>query len=350
MLRHCAQAALLFIFSIFVSHVADKAMAAEHPEVFITAEALQKIVAEKKPGQRLVIAEVGWGGPADYYDKGHIPGAIHVNTDEIEYDLFKKRSAWPADKLERSTSIREDQIKGLSADDELPRNWWNIYPDKYLLPTLANMGIDIDTRVVIYGKDISGAARLAWTLLYAGVKDVRLLDGGLEAWKKAGYQLTTAASKRAAVASFGADCTLHPEYRVNIAYVREVVNGKHPDAILADIRTRGEYEGATAPYSYIPTKGRIKGALWGQAGDGPWSMEAYVKKDGRLKNPKDIEAMWAKRGIVGDKHVSFYCGTAWRSSLAFLYAYRLGWQKIANFDSSWYEWSMGPEASINPVE
>jgi thiosulfate/3-mercaptopyruvate sulfurtransferase len=350
MLRQCTKAALIFIFSILASHEAHKAMAAEHPEVFIMAETLQKIVVAKNPQQRLVIAEVGWGGPADYYDKGHIPGAIHVNTDEIEYDLFKKRSAWPADKLERSTSIREDQVKGLSADDELPRNWWNIYPDKYLLPALADMGIDIDSTVVVYGKDISGAARLAWTLFYAGVKDVRMLDGGLEAWKRAGYPVTTAASKRAAVASFGATRALHPEYRVNIAYVREVVNGKRPDAVIADIRTRGEYEGATAPYSYIPTKGRIKGALWGQAGDGPWSMEAYVEKDGRLKAPKEIEAMWAKRGIVGDKHVSFYCGTAWRSSLAFLYAYRLGWPNIANFDSSWYEWSMGPEAAMNPVE
>lgn len=60
--------------------------------------------------------------------------------------------------------------------------------------------------------------------------------------------------------------------------------------------------------------------------------------------------MWAENGITGDKHVAFYCGTAWRSSLAFLYAYELGWSEIGNFDSSWYEWSMGNEKDINPVE
>lgn len=321
-----------------------------HPEVFITAKALHSIMAEQAADRRLVIAEVSWGGADKGYDKGHIPGSIHVNTDEIEYDIFKKRSATAPDKLERSTSAREDLVKGLTADDELAKNWWNLYPDKYLFPAFADMGIDLDTLVVVYGKDTVAAARLAWALLYAGVKDVRLLDGGLESWKKAGYETTVTTSPRIPVASFGTRKALHPEYRVDIAYVREVVNGRHPATVIADIRTRGEYQGATAPYSFIPTKGRIKGAIWGQAGDGPWSMEAYVNDDGTLKAPEAIAAMWAKRGIAADRQVSFYCGTAWRSSLAFLYAYRLGWPRIANFDSSWYEWSMGPEASLNPVE
>ena len=38
---------------------------------------------------------------------------------------------------------------------------------------------------------------------------------------------------------------------------------------------------------------------------------------------------------------SFYCGTAWRSSLAWFYAYMMGYPRISNFDSSWFEWSMG---------
>ncbi len=50
--------------------------------------------------------------------------------------------------------------------------------------------------------------------------------------------------------------------------------------------------------------------------------------------------MWAAQGITRDKHTLFYCGTAWRSSLAFIYAYMMGWDRISNFDSSWYEWTM----------
>jgi len=79
-------------------------------------------------------------------------------------------------------------------------------------------------------------------------------------------------------------------------------------------------------------------------------MEYYVNEDGTFKSLQEVELMWAANGITRDKHVAFYCGTAWRSSLAFFYAYQMGWPRISNFDSSWYEWSMGPEATKNPVE
>jgi thiosulfate/3-mercaptopyruvate sulfurtransferase len=79
-------------------------------------------------------------------------------------------------------------------------------------------------------------------------------------------------------------------------------------------------------------------------------MEYYVYDDGTLKSVREIETMWAENCITRDKHVAFYCGTGWRSSLAFFFAYMMGWDRISNFDSSWYEWSLGPEAVNNPVE
>jgi rhodanese-related sulfurtransferase len=35
----------------------------------------------------------------------------------------------------------------------------------------------------------------------------------------------------------------------------------------------------------------------------------------------------------------FYCGTGWRASLAFFYAWLMGWEQIAVFDGGWFEWS-----------
>lgn len=43
---------------------------------------------------------------------------------------------------------------------------------------LAKHGIRHDTTVILYGRDVYAAARVAQIMLYAGVKDVRLLDGG----------------------------------------------------------------------------------------------------------------------------------------------------------------------------
>lgn len=323
------------------------ALAGDEPRLFLSAQDVQKLMQD--PALHVVVAEVGWGGPQDYYDKGHVPGAIHVNTDEIEYDEFHKRSATPANKLGRSTTAREDAVKGLGPDSELPRNWWNVYPDQYLFPTFADMGINLTTTVVLYGKDQSAAARMAWALLYAGVQDVHLLDGGLAGWKKAGFDVSTTPTERTPVAAFGTDKALHPEYLATVAYVRDVAFGKLPDALVADIRTKPEYTGESAPYSYIPTKGRVKGAVWGHAGNGPWTMDYYVNGDGWFKPVDEVRDMWAKSGITADKDVSFYCGTGWRSSLAFLFAYQMGWPHIHNFDSGWYEWSMGPQADSNPI-
>jgi thiosulfate/3-mercaptopyruvate sulfurtransferase len=315
----------------------------------ISPQELHTLLLDSEKNSPLII-EVGWGGPEEFYDKGHIPGSIHVNTDEIEFDLFNARSSAKPKELGRSTTIEQDQAKGLSADDTLARNWWNIYPDQYLFPALANMGVNIDSSVVIYAKDPTAAARLAWTMLYAGVSDIRILNGGLPAWTQEGFEVSQAPVSRTPVESFGTDKPLHPEYLVDIPFVRTAITAENPEFVIADIRTKLEYDGKAAPYTYIPTKGRIKNAHWGKAGDGPWSMESYINDDGTFKELTEIERMWAENGITRDKHVAFYCGTAWRSSLAFYYAHMMGWERISNFDSSWYEWSMGPEAALNPIE
>jgi 3-mercaptopyruvate sulfurtransferase SseA len=266
---------------------------------------VKSLIDEGNHGDPFVIVETGWGSAdASGYNNGHIPGAIHVNTDEIEYDTFPARNSVPADQLNRSTTAEEDLCKGLTPDDSLPRNWWNIYPDQYLLPAIACMGIDKDTTVVVYGKSASAAARVIWTLMYAGVKDVRLLNGGLKAWTAAGYDVETTAVARKPVASFGASQALHPEYLVNTDYILQVSNNPDsvsPPAAIVDIRSWDEYTGASSPYSYIPTLGRIPGAVWGHnSGD---LMDAI---DGTLRSYPEVAQMWQDSGITPDKRLSFY--------------------------------------------
>jgi thiosulfate/3-mercaptopyruvate sulfurtransferase len=308
-----------------------------------------------------LILEASWGPAGDYYNDGHIPGAIHVNTDEIEYDCFNPRNAWPVDPGEppcwdRSTTEEEDLAKGLGPDDSLDRNWWNVYPDEYLLPAIAYMGIDKNTTVIVYSRDFSAAARIVWTLMYAGVEDVRLLNGGNEAWTAAGFALETTANDRTPVDWFDSDnpnpdaTALHAEYLVDTDYVRQATadpNTVDPPAVIADIRSWEEYIGASRPYSYIPTDGRIAGAVWGH------DTDAFVDTDGTLRSYTEVEELWSENGITSDMSVSFYCGTAWRSSLAWFLAHLMGWENITNYDSSWFEWSMGEGSAYNgddPVE
>lgn len=220
---------------------ASMCMAAEHKSILISVDELHQLLG-KDATSKPILLEVAWGGPENIYNKGHILGAIHINTDEIEYDIFKPRATTAPADLGRSTTADQDLEKAL-----------------------------------------------------------------------------------------------HPEYLVDIAFVRNAINTGNKDFILGNIRGEKEYTGESAPYPYIPTRGRVKGALWGKAGNTPWDITNYVNEDGSYKKPVDIAKMWAEHGITGDKHVAFYCGTTWRSSLAFLYAYELGWPKVSNFDSSWYD-------------
>ncbi len=322
-----------------------------HTDRLMSAASLSELVQNNNDGNPYVIVETGWGPAGDSYQNGHIPGAIWVNTDEIEYDCFNARNDWPVDAgdppcWDRSTTEAEDAAKGLGPDDSLPRNWWNIYPDEYLLPAISYMGIDKNTTVIVYGKSVSAAARIVWTLMYAGVEDVRLLDGGKAAWEAAGYPLETTANERIPVAAFDPDdpartVAIRPEYKVDIPYIREVVDGSIANSKVVDIRSWDEYIGASEPYSYIPTNGRIPGAVWGMD-DGD-----YLNDDDMIKSLDEIYAYWNSQGLTSDNQLSFYCGTAWRSSLAWFYGYMLGYPNVSNFDSSWFEWSMGEGSAYN---
>jgi thiosulfate/3-mercaptopyruvate sulfurtransferase len=47
-----------------------------------------------------------------------------------------------------------------------------------------------------------------------------------------------------------------------------------------------------------------------------------------------------------DQRAAFYCGTGWRASEAFFYAYLMGWSQIAVYDGGWLEWSENPSHPI----
>ncbi|QBE62407.1 sulfurtransferase [Pseudoduganella lutea] len=217
---------------------------------------------------------------------------------------------------------------------------WNKVPDEALLRVLLAHGIRHDTTVILYGRNNLAAARVAHLLLYAGVADVRLLDGGFAAWHAGGYACEAgAAHVPVPVTSFGAPYPAHPEYLIGMAEARALL--ARPDAVLASIRSEAEFLGKVSGYSYIAARGDIPGASWGRAGaDGDVnSMSAYQLADGRMRPAAAIAAMWEAAGITPGRRVAFYCGTGWRASMAFFHAWLMGWEDIAVYDGGWLEWS-----------
>lgn len=274
---------------------------------------LQGQTVAAAPSLRWRLFEVICGELHDFLQR-HIPGAASINTECLE---------------------------------TLP--YWNKVDDTQLLQFLLKKGIARDTTVVLYGRSTTAAARVAHLLLYAGVQDVRLLDGGLTAWVNAGLPLATGAAQvYPGLTSFGGQFPACPHYMMNLSQAQALL--QRPDAALASIRTRDEFTGQTSGYSYISALGDIPGARWGRAGDGQDvnSMSDYQLMDGTSRPAADIIAFWRAEGIERHLETAFYCGTGWRASLAFFYAWLMGWERISVFDGGWFEWSSAQLESERP--
>jgi thiosulfate/3-mercaptopyruvate sulfurtransferase len=194
--------------------------------------------------------------------------------------------------------------------------------------------------VVLYGRNALAAARAAHLMLYAGVSDVRLLDAGLAGWTRAGLGLEPGPPRlRSSAADFGAAFPARPDYLFDMVQVRRFLD--RGEGALVSTRTWNEFTGKTSGYSYIDARGEIPGALWGRAGgdDDVNSMTEFHHHDGRMKPAADIRRMWQAAGLHPGRHTVFYCGTGWRASLAFFYAWLMNWERIAVYDGGWCEWS-----------
>jgi thiosulfate/3-mercaptopyruvate sulfurtransferase len=260
------------------------------------------------PGRGFVVFEVGWEN-ATAYQTGHIPGACYFALDAYEHAPLGTRVS-----------------------------------DATLVERLVATGVRYDTTVVLYGRDATAAARAAVLLMYAGVDDVRLLDGGLTAWRAAGYALETTTHCPDPITDFGTTILGHPEYLIGTEAAKALVAER--DTALVSIRSWAEYIGTTSGYRYIQPKGRIAGDVWGHAGSAPLRMDHYRNVDNTMRNYHAIAARWRASGITPDKRIAFYCGTGWRASEAFFYASLMGWDTIAVYDGGWGAWVHDP---TNPI-
>ncbi|SFD94022.1 rhodanese-like domain-containing protein [Thermophagus xiamenensis] len=261
----------------------------------------------------------------DAYLSGHIPGAIDMDTLALE----------------------------------APETWNRRSPQE-LKAALEAHGITADTTVVLYGKymfpdnkdafpgsaagDI-GAVRNALIMMYAGVNDVRILNGGFQSWQDAGFKIDFTDIPKTPVKDFGVVIPQKPELFVDTPQAKEMLVS--PKAELVCVRSWPEYIGEVSGYNYIEAKGRIPGAVFADCGSDAYHMENYRNVDHTTREYHEIADIWMLNGITPDKHLAFYCGTGWRGSEAWFNAWLMGWPHVSVYDGGWFEWSNDPK---NPIE
>jgi len=285
----------------------------EKTKVFVSPEWVKSVIDGKQEESKdFVILEAGWGEVADdkAYTDGHIPGALHMNTDYVESEEM-----------------------------------WNIRTPEEITELMKKYGITKDTTVITYGNTpvIAADDRVAMTLLWAGVENVKNLSGGIDAWKNAGYELeTTVNEPKATDKDFGVTIPAHPEYILSIDQVKDKLKNDK-NFKLVSIRSRDEFEGKTSGYGYIDRAGEPLGAIWGHDTDDG----SYNNEDGTVVGLDKLNEYLKESGASTENETSYYCGTGWRAAIPFLIEYENGIKNVSVYDGGWFQWQKDGE---NPVQ
>jgi thiosulfate/3-mercaptopyruvate sulfurtransferase len=226
------------------------------------------------------------------YRRGHVPGAVHL-------DIEKSRVPVPGRGYRVPTPEEGARLLGA-------------------------LGITAETRVVIYDDASSlNAAWLFYVLETLGHRRVALLDGGIAAWKRAGFPLATEAP---AIAPTSYRPDPKPERVATAEWIRDHL--QDGSIALADARAPAEYSGAKR---YAKRGGHIPGAV-----NVEW--QKHLRPDETFKPVDELRAMYAGAGLTPDKTVVTYCQTHHRGAHGYFVLRLLGYPRVAGYDRSWAEW------------
>jgi thiosulfate/3-mercaptopyruvate sulfurtransferase len=195
-----------------------------------------------------------------------------------------------------------------------------------------SLGIDRGSTVVIY-EDKYDATRLWWAFTYYGKSDVRILDGGLQAWKAADFPVEILPPAAVTKPGNFLAAVTHPGLRVETSDIAALHD--HPTAQLWDNRSLKEFTGEEQKKGAYRA-GRIPGSRHNE-----WVL--FKKKENRAEwvTADEMKLLLQKFGYDRKKDQYFYCQSGVRSTQGLFALYLAGWplEKLHNYDSSWIGWS-----------
>lgn len=205
-------------------------------------------------------------------------------------------------------------------------------PDPEVLQAgLRAVGVREGESVVVYDQQTSlAAARAWWVLRWAGLTDVRVLDGGLAAWRASGRAVTTDVPRPSP-----GDVTVRPG-SVPVLEAEDAARVAR-DGILLDSRAGERFRGETEPID--PVAGHIPGAH-----NAP--MAEQLGPDGRFRPAEELRAYFAGLGVGDDTEVGTSCGSGVTAAHTALALHLAGFEATP-YIGSWSHWITDPE---RPVE
>lgn len=290
-----------------------------------------------------------------------IPGALRVHPSFFE-SFLDVEHYYPNYKVaEHGCLLEHGQLRAAVAALQ--------WPD-CVEPVVADDGADEATpgTYLVYGRgdiEMMSSCRVAWALVCAGAPGVAVLDGGFHAWQRwlsrkapamAPADLDVHTTDASGSLPSIANALASTADALAIAETGALPSGKR--ALLVDVRRKGEHETAhDSRYGFFSSAGHIPGSVW----MGNWDV--MLDRDGCLggsANAARVCALWRSLGLVageGDSEhgctagadasstddgcsqleLVFYCGTGWRSCVAWVIAQSLG-LPARNLDGGLFAW------------
>lgn len=200
---------------------------------------------------------------------------------------------------------------------------------------IAALGLNGDCDIVLYDSGNWMAAPRVWWMFHAfGCRSVRILDGGMKAWRAAKGEIETVLPvMRASTA----------EARFDAARIRDksdlVANLVSRNEQVVDARSRERFEGAAIE----PWPGRISGRI-------PSSLnvpftDLIDASSGRMKPLAQLRAAFVQGGVDLARPIVTSCGSGVSAAVLNLALYRIGVRESALYDGSWAEWGLPGDGS-----
>jgi thiosulfate/3-mercaptopyruvate sulfurtransferase len=273
-------ALVVVCLGLICNAVSFAANGAAHPEMLVSTEWLADHLNDSK------VAVLQVGSDRGDYEKQHIPGARFLGAKDF-------------------TIGHEGLMVELPSVDKLKQ-------------TFEDLGVNDDTRVVIYTTDwYPAAGRAYFTLDYLGHANTALLDGSMSKWKAEGRAVTSDVPQ------------------ITKGSITPRVN-ESARALLADAKAASEPGSQTMLVDSRPLKRYRDGHLAGAAHIF-WEETVQNSKEPVFLSPDELRKLFESRSVVPGKKLITYCEVGLQASHMYFVAKYLGYD-VSMFDGSYYQW------------
>ena len=232
----------------------------------------QSLGSTEKPGTGTMLIE-----PAELRKKRHEPGLRILDTRPLsEYTKSHVPGAVLVD-------VKNWQEQGKKVGGLNDAKAWG--------EKVGQLGIGHDSKVVVYGSNLTDTARIWWTLKYLGLREVAILDGGWQAWVE---EMGPTENATAMIDSLPFEPKFQADRLEEIGSLKRCVQtGK---VKLLDTRSADEFSGKEVRGK---RGGHIPGAQLVE-----W--KELLAKNGRFKSPEQLRELFRQRGITPDQAAVTY--------------------------------------------